>query len=303
MVKFSVIIPTYNQCLYLKKAVKSVLNQTYKNYEIIIIDNFSKDKTEELIKEFKTSKIIYKKFNNNGVIGSSRNYGINLAKGNWIAFLDSDDWWHKKKLEIIFKNIKENTDYVVFCSSELIVNETNNKNKVWVYGPFKKNFYSHLLLKGNCISTSASVVSKKFIKSKNIFFSTKKKIVTVEDYDFFLKIAYKKGKFKFIKNVLGGHLIHSQSMSSNYFIHKKSLTNVIEKHFENIKKNFFLKKILKFRSLFALHILDIKYFLFKKNYLKAIFFIVFLIIFYPDRCLQFLKNRIKMNFLSKNNII
>lgn len=133
MIEFSVVIPTYNQCQYLKKAINSVLKQTYKNFEIIVIDNFSKDKTREIVNSFKSSKIIYKKFNNNGVIGRSRNLGISLAQGIWIAFLNSDDWWEKKKLEIIFQEIKKNNKHTVFCSDELIVNSENKKKNLEIW--------------------------------------------------------------------------------------------------------------------------------------------------------------------------
>ena len=84
---FHVIIPTYNQSQYLEKALSSVINQKYNNFEIIVIDNYSVDKTEEIVKKFKNNKIKYLK-KNYGVIGSSRNEGIKISTGEWIAFLD-----------------------------------------------------------------------------------------------------------------------------------------------------------------------------------------------------------------------
>jgi len=85
---FSVIIPTYNRVELLKKAINSVLTQTYKNFEIIIIDNYSNDDTQEVVENFKNIKIIYQKIHNQGIIGKSRNLGIKLSKGKWVAFLD-----------------------------------------------------------------------------------------------------------------------------------------------------------------------------------------------------------------------
>ena len=96
---FSVIIPTYNQASFLEASLRAVFQQTFKNYEIIVIDNHSSDNTTSLVKRYK-KKIIYKKINNNGIIAKSRNLGIKLAKGKWIAFLDSDDYWSKDKLKI-----------------------------------------------------------------------------------------------------------------------------------------------------------------------------------------------------------
>ena len=75
---FSVIIPTYNQANLLKKAISSVMKQSFENFELIIIDNYSNDESGKVVESFDTSKIIYKKIHNNGIIGKSRNEGIKL---------------------------------------------------------------------------------------------------------------------------------------------------------------------------------------------------------------------------------
>ena len=82
----SIVIPTYNHARYLGRALQSVLDQTYINWEAIIIDNHSTDNTDQLVASFSDSRIIYLKIHNNGVIASSRNAGIREAKGEWIAF-------------------------------------------------------------------------------------------------------------------------------------------------------------------------------------------------------------------------
>ena len=296
---FSVVIPTYNQASYLKKAIDSVLSQRYQNFEIIIIDNFSNDQTSKVVENFNNKKIIYKKFKNHGVIGSSRNEGIKLSKGNWIAFLDSDDSWYKNKLEKISSSIKENSDVGVFCSSELIIDDIRKSIKIWQYGPFKKPFYKRLLFKGNCISTSASIVKKSIIIEKDIFFNEQKSYVTAEDYDFFLKIAFHNVKFKFINDVLGEHLYHEKSMSSNYEAHKSSVNLVIKNHINKFSKNTFIKNLLLFRSRFSIHVGDLKFLLYKKKYLKFFLKIIFLVFTYPDRTLEFVINIIKIKRLTK----
>ena len=107
---FSIIIPTYNRENKLKKAIDSVLSQKYKNWEILIIDNYSKDNTKKLVQGYKNKNIKFFKVKNYGVIAKSRNFGIMKSKGKFIAFLDSDDIWMEEKLyecnKIITRNPK-----------------------------------------------------------------------------------------------------------------------------------------------------------------------------------------------------
>ena len=87
----SVVIPTYNHARYLARALQSVLDQTYTNWEAIVIDNHSTDNTDEVMASFADSRITLLKIHNNGVIAASRNIGIRAANSEWITFLDSDD--------------------------------------------------------------------------------------------------------------------------------------------------------------------------------------------------------------------
>ena len=237
---FSIIIPTFNQGDLLARCVKSVLNQSYKNYEIIIIDNNSSDNTSKIINKYK-NLIIYKKINNQGVIARSRNLGIKLAKGKWISFLDSDDEWSKNKLKLTREKIKKKID--VICNDEWIISE--KKIKVWSYGPDEIKFHKRLLKYGNVLSTSASTVKKEFLTKNKIKFNQNKKFVTAEDYEFFLNIAAKKGKFFFISQPLGYHYFHKKSASHNINKHKRAINEVLKYHsfhvqnFDLNKKKFF----------------------------------------------------------------
>ena len=135
---FSIIIPTFNQCNLLKKALQSVFKQNFKSYEIIVIDNHSTDNTYKVIKSFK-KKIIYSKIKNFGSIGKSRNIGIKKSHGKWLAFLDSDDTWSDNKLQKIYKIINNNKAQVI-CHAEWILRNDKIK-KLLTYGPYQKNFY------------------------------------------------------------------------------------------------------------------------------------------------------------------
>ena len=109
---FSIIIPTFNRDKFIKKAINSVLNQTFKSWEIIIVDNNSKDNTEKITTEIKDNRIKFYKISNNGIIARSRNYGIEKSLGKYLAFLDSDDWWKKNKLELCYKEILKGKKFI-----------------------------------------------------------------------------------------------------------------------------------------------------------------------------------------------
>ena len=135
---FSVVIPTYNCADFLKRALTSVFVQTYQNFEIIVIDNSSTDNTQKVLKNFSNQKLKVIRVNNKGIIGYSRNKGIDSARGEWIAFLDSDDVWKPEKLEKVRDAIKHNKNVILFCHDEWYVVNGKRKNRSR-YGPAEKN--------------------------------------------------------------------------------------------------------------------------------------------------------------------
>lgn len=88
---FSIVIPTYNRANLIKRCIESVINQTYQNWEAIIVDNYSEDNTEEIVSSFNDERIRFYKNHNYGVISVSRNFALDNSNGHWICFLDSDD--------------------------------------------------------------------------------------------------------------------------------------------------------------------------------------------------------------------
>ena len=91
-------MPSFNHSNYISQAINSILDQTYTNWELFIIDNNSTDGTDKVIDRFLDSRIKVVKIDNKGSIGVSRNKALELANGKWLAFIDSDDWWNKEKL-------------------------------------------------------------------------------------------------------------------------------------------------------------------------------------------------------------
>lgn len=211
----SVIIPTFNHANFLGKAIESVINQTYGNWEAIVVDNHSTDETYQVIKKFKDSRIQYLKISNGGIIAKSRNLGINVAKGEWIAFLDSDDWWTKDKLEACLNNIDERVDFI-YHKLEIIYDKSKSflKRKKVVGRQLNKPILNDLLIseihKGSAIGNSSVMVRKAMlIKIGGI--SENKNLVASEDFNTWLKIAQITDKFKYLNNTLGYYLVHNKS--------------------------------------------------------------------------------------------
>jgi glycosyltransferase involved in cell wall biosynthesis len=133
---FSVIMPTHNRCYVIWKAVQSVLNQTYPFFELLIIDDASTDDTAKLMKEFTDPRIKYFKLSNKKPKGASyaRNYGLKKAKGEFIAYLDSDNAWHNEFLEVMYKSFKKYPNKILlFCKKNyrlILIDEKNNEKSI-----------------------------------------------------------------------------------------------------------------------------------------------------------------------------
>ena len=163
--RISVILPTFN-CNFIERSISSVINQTYKNWELIVIDNYSKNNVEKVVNKKNDKRIRYFKFNNYGIIGKSRNFGIKKAKFAWVAFIDSDDYWTKDKLYVVSKNIKKH-HYDFFYHNMFIKTDNNSifKKKLYKYNHIlKKPIFDNLIINGNSIIQSSVVVKKSLIK-------------------------------------------------------------------------------------------------------------------------------------------
>ena len=128
-IKVSVIIPTYNRGKLIGNSIKSVLNQTYKNLEIIVVDDGSTDNTKEEVEKIKDEKIRYIKLEKNGGAANARNIGIMNSTGRYISFQDSDDIMYPNKLEIQIKNLINKNSNLDFCKIKVINNSTYSYSK------------------------------------------------------------------------------------------------------------------------------------------------------------------------------
>ena len=189
----SVVIPTFNRYELTKRAIRSVLTQTFKDFELIVVDDGSIDETRNLKDEFDITYI----YQNNQGVSSARNHGIEAAKGEWIAFLDSDDEWKKDKLQKQMEFFKENPSYK-FCHTgeKWIRDKKEVKYPKRLKKPSGWCFYDNLQ---TCKIAPSSVILHKSILNDVGLFDESKKVC--EDYDLWLRIS-KKYEMGFIKKKL-----------------------------------------------------------------------------------------------------
>lgn len=231
----SIIIPTYNSESLIGQVIKSVLEQTYKMFEIIIVDNMSNDKTISIINSMHSNKIKIYTINNHGIIAKSRNYGISMSNGELIAFLDSDDIWYKDRLMCVVDAVIANEEQHIFSTNEAVSKNLKKIEKIYSYGPYVNNFYEEMLRSGNRLSTSATVIRKSFLLENKILFREDKIFNTAEDYDLWLRLANKGAKFYFLNKVLGEYNQNENSTSKKIDYHFKSIENVLIDHATNIQ--------------------------------------------------------------------
>ncbi len=132
----SIIMPSYNTGKYIAEAIQSVINQTYKYWELIIVDDCSSDNTDEIVTSFSEPRIKFFKNKINSGAAVSRNRALREAKGRWIAFLDSDDLWRIDKLEKQIGFMEKNGYHFSYTNYSEI-DESGNKNGITVTGPKK----------------------------------------------------------------------------------------------------------------------------------------------------------------------
>lgn len=195
MTNISVIVTTYNRSKLLKETINSILNQTYIDFELIVVDNNSNYDFFKLIDSFNDNRIKAYQNENNGVIAVNRNFGIRKAKGNYIAFCDDDDIWIQSKLEIQYRQI--NISHADIISSNISIFKDNFKD-ILIETTAKKprNLYDLLWL--NQIYTSTVLVKN----SDLLFFCEDPNIITVEDYGLWINLMINGYKFNFINQSL-----------------------------------------------------------------------------------------------------
>jgi glycosyltransferase involved in cell wall biosynthesis len=260
---FSIIVRTYNRKNIISKTLNSIFSQTYKNYEIIIVDDCSIDNTEQLIKKkyFDTRIKYFKSRKNLGHIISSE-IGLKKSSGDIICFLDSDDIWHKSFLKEHYKIYKKFPDIdCVYNKTQTIINErkyeTHSSNvENYCYQQSLSNLYI------------ASQIAVSFKKKCWKYLGSLDRNMPREDDDLCLRLS-KKFKFKFINKFLSFaiHVNSSKGITKTSYIQALGYEKLFRKYFIDIKKYCSKKEIANHFYLLA------KKFIFAKEYDKSLKYI------------------------------
>ena len=205
----SVIIPNYNYAEYLRESIDSVLNQDYQAIEIIVVDDGSTDESLEILRSY-GSQIKIIEITNSGA-PTARNFGLMIAQGHYIAYLDADDYWIKTKISSQVKRLLETKADLVYCKMTVLDIDANTStvSDVSREGSFRNEFLLHPAR--TPFSPSAALMTRELVARAGMWDTTFKS--PAEDFDYFRRCA-KFTDFTIVNESLVIHRNHSKSLTS-----------------------------------------------------------------------------------------
>ncbi len=233
MSQVSVIIPTYNRVKLLNNSVASVLSQTYRDFELLVIDDCSTDNTSDFLSNIADKRVRCIKNTSNKGITATRNIALSNANGKYIAFLDDDDEWMPDKLEKQI-NLMENSSKGLGCiytGCNLVDAEDNRFNQTTV-PHYRIRILNELLLE-NFIITSSTLIKADCFETVGMFDES---MPFAEDYDMWIRIA-QEFEFDFVRSPLVNYRIHRNSISFNNNAIIIGLERLLTKHEKLFLKN------------------------------------------------------------------
>jgi len=287
----SVIVNCYNGETFLRDSIKSILNQSYKNFEVIFWDNQSKDQSASIYKNFKDERLKYYYAKKHTSLYEARNLAIKKAKGKYIAFIDTDDLWVKNKLLLQIKKFKNEKVCLVY-SNYYILNQFTGLKKKFYKKILPEGIIYKKLLKNYFIGICTVVIKKKFFMKKNNLFNRRYNLIG--DFDLFTRIS-KDNCFASIQEPLSIYRIHANSFSNqNYLLHINELKFWLKNQdtFNDDVLSFIKEKIIYMEAILNLlnkkYILSINKILKISSFRKRIKLFIFLLI--PNFIFKKLKN-------------
>ncbi len=267
--KFSIITITYNRAHLIAETIESVLNQTYQNFEHIIIDDGSTDNTEEVVNSFNDKRIKYYKYSKNGNLSILWNLGFKYSTGSFLSILDSDDIWHKERLQNTFDVIQENKGVQIIMNNLTLFN--SEKTFEQPYFNFKEDFNKNILidlLNESILTFPVFTFSKKLLKSIGSMDET----IPDGQYDLYLRICSKNNTYYINKSLLYKR-VHNQNISNtenviNLLTALKTLNKL--KNSNHINEEIFQRKYNSFNYKIAKYYFDNKENKKSKQYLNKV---------------------------------
>lgn len=236
----SVIVPVYNRAHYVAETIESILAQTYKNIELILINDGSTDSSLIVLQEYQRrhpDKVVIVDQENQGQI-AARNNGIKKAKGEFIAFLDSDDLWYPEKLELQLPYLK-NDVALVYSAIENIDQNGTVLNQEYCDESLVSDMYAALLVQ-NRMTGGSVVVTKRALDDVGLFDPEFK---AAENWDLWLRIC-RKYRAALVNKVLVKYRIHPGNMSANHQLMLEAKEKILHKHGSPEPKDLLLLKAL-----------------------------------------------------------
>jgi len=213
----SVITPTYNRGELFKETIQSVLNQTYHNFEYIIIDDGSTDNTKEIVQSFQDKRIKYINQQHVGTPASGRNNGIRIAKGEYIAFLDSDDVWFPQKLEIQLNEFQKNAEILILATNGIIIPLQPYRKYLSIKKDLVVSFRDLIINKKNPIINSTVLIKRTAIEAVGLI-DEEPFLRASEDFDYWLRVLkYRDNSILILKQILVKYRAHSSSITIDMF--------------------------------------------------------------------------------------
>ena len=232
---FSVVIPTYNRADTISIAINSVLQQGFTQFEIIIIDDGSNDDTERRVREFQQENIVYLRCEHFGGPARARNIGIKAARGNWICFLDSDDWWYSDKLECAYRVITNEEVDLIYHPMNVVNTVSSKKIRTTAVRSLRTPVRKSILINlHKFIIPNSSVVVRKQLLKQIGYISEDRELIALEDFDTWSRLAEVTDKFRLVDRPLGAYGVGGQRLTRYDLSRVAALKKIVTARLSNI---------------------------------------------------------------------
>ena len=266
----SIVMNCFNGQRFLERSLKSIISQKYENFELIFWDNLSKDESEKIFRQFKDQRFKYFKPTTHKTLYEARNDALKKCNGEYVSFLDTDDYWLENRLSLQVPLMEQNKkvgliygNYIKYNENKIIFKKKKLKTK-----DFKSGMIFNHLIKNYNIGLLTVLIRKRFMKDDLQYFDTKYNLLS--DFDYILRFS-KKHSLDFVKNCIAVYHQHENQLQSKFvsnqaqqfeswFEKKVKGDKIFDENFnenydfQNIKKKIrflkFVSKLKKNKSLY-----------------------------------------------------